>query len=176
MLKTYKAIVLTACLCLLIAILIKQDENNSHIQIQQSPVYINDNYSYLENSVQMKAVAEAVYFETFDLGFKEKLAVANVIKNRLRDGNYGLSYIDVVYDGCQFSFVCERKDKTIRSQTEWDLSMKAAMMVHTGQVEDNTQGAIFYMNEKIASKRGIKFFSKLEKTVKIGKHTFYKEK
>lgn len=175
MLKKYTAIVSTLCLGILTFIVVHLNNNDSYVQIQQSPVYI-ENYSYLDNNIQIDAMAKAIYFETFDLGFNEKLAVGNVIKNRLRDGNYGLSYISVVYSGCQFSFVCERKDLIIRSQTEWDLAVKAARMVHTGQVEDNTKGAVFYVNHKTASKKGAKFFTKLQPTVKIGKHQFYKEK
>ena len=129
----------------------------------------------LYSNVQVLRLAQALYWEGMDESYEAKVAIANTIKNRMKTGRWGDSYIDVIDSGCQYNFTC-MKLGTIQNEQQWQEAMEAAIAVYSGEVEDNTYGAEYYMNTKTASKQGKSFFKKLIKTVKIGKHTFYKER
>lgn len=52
--------------------------------------------------------------------------------------------------------------------------MEIAQAVYDGEVKDPTNGALFYVNKRLAGK--LKWMKKLEKTIVIGRHVFYKYK
>lgn len=52
--------------------------------------------------------------------------------------------------------------------------MEIAQAVYDGEVKDPTGGALFYVNKRLAGK--MKWMRKLEKTIVIGRHVFYKYK
>lgn len=124
---------------------------------------------------QCLKIAEALYFESGNNSKQDKIAVANVIKNRLHlsiDGDE--TYISIITEKhnrkCQFSYLCERKTFTIEDKDMWKDSVDAASLVFYNLVSDNTNGATHYYAHKKIKKPW-----KFPITLKTDVHTFCRE-
>lgn len=125
-------------------------------------------------------MAATIFGEAGGEGYQGKIAVGNVVKNRMKLGD--ASVADVVYGSSskkngQFSIfnnsrgysAIERAAKD--NSKAWQDSVRAAKAVLEGKVKDNTKGATHYYNPKRANPR---WKSSGEKTATIGNHTFRK--
>lgn len=115
---------------------------------------------------QIKCIAEAVYHEANAESEAGKIAVANVVVNRMNDGRYPKTACGVVYQGCQFSWVCTKK----RIINTYRLPLDIARKVYYRNIKDNTSGALFFHNKSVKPSWSFR----LKKTVQIGGHTFYR--
>lgn len=125
---------------------------------------------------QCLKIAEAIYFESGNHSQQDKIAVANVIKNRLYQANEeDATYISIITQKhkrkCQFSYLCDRKTFTIEDESMWKDSVEAASLVFYNLVEDNTNGATHYYAHKKIKKPW-----KFPITMKTDVHTYCKEK
>ena len=132
---------------------------------------------------EVTCLADNILFEAGYEPEEGQVAVALVTMNRLRSGNYADSVCGVVRQKtgstCQFSWWCEDKPRIAsltRKLTDTQLRVynsirDLAMFVYLNdeKVEDITRGATYYHADYV--KPG---WRHLQKTVKIGRHIFYK--
>lgn len=125
-------------------------------------------------------MAKTIWGEARGEGARGMQAVANVIMNRVNRGDwYGASIKDVVLKPYQFSCwnATDPNRAKIDALTEADLAASGALniarQVISGQLPDITGGATEYHNKKITPSWN---WDKLEKTVTIGNHVFYRSK
>lgn len=120
---------------------------------------------------QIQCLAENAYFEAGNQSTKGKIAVTNVVMNRVEDGRFPKTPCGVVHQRtksvCQFSWVCEGK-KRIRDWEQFNASKKVAEKVYLGEVDDVTRGAMFYHADYVNPGWN------LRRVIKIGDHIFYK--
>lgn len=120
---------------------------------------------------QIQCLAENAYFEAGNQSTKGKIAVTNVVMNRVEDKRFPKTPCGVVYQRtkrvCQFSWVCEGK-KRIRSMEQYADAKEVALKVYLGEVGDVTKGAKFYHADYVNPGWN------LRRVIKIGDHIFYK--
>ena len=136
-----------------------------------------------EYSTEKKCLAEAIYYEARSESFEGKLAVANVILERLRREDFPNTICKVVHDGvywkgnpvrnkCAFSYYCDGKSERINEGYEYYKVTEAAALVLQGIVVDNMEDVVYYhatyVNPSWAAHK--------VKAFQIGKHIFYKER
>lgn len=120
---------------------------------------------------QLKCLTDNVYYEAGNQSWAGKLAVANVVMNRVKDSRFPNTPCGVIYQRrgsvCQFSWVCYPPKRMYNAKQYGD-ARRAAEAVLAKTVGDNTNGALFfhakYVNPRWAYKR----------VAMIGEHVFYK--
>jgi spore germination cell wall hydrolase CwlJ-like protein len=139
--------------------------------------FIDIQYSQLttEAKKQVDCLADNIYYEA---GFEPedgKKAVAMVTLNRVNDPRYPKDICSVVKQKvnstCQFTWYCEGK-KAIRNYFAYNQAKDMALYVYANyeKMPDVTEGALFYHADYVNPRW------KLERTTKIGRHIFYKER
>lgn len=120
---------------------------------------------------QIQCLAVNTYFEAGNQPTKGKIAVNNVVMNRVNDKRFPSSPCGVIYQKsrrvCQFSWVCEGK-KRIRDWKMFHESRRVAELVYLENVGDVTKGAKFYHADYVNPRW------RLERIMKIGDHIFYR--
>lgn len=120
---------------------------------------------------QIQCLAENAYFEAGNQSTRGKIAVTNVVMNRVEDGRFPRTPCGVVYQRtkrvCQFSWVCEGK-KRIRSMKQYADARKVAEEVYLGNIGDVTRGAQFYHANYVNPGWN------LRRVIQIGDHIFYR--
>lgn len=128
---------------------------------------------------QIRCMAENLYFEARGEPLLGKIAVNNVVMNRVNDpqGRFGKTPCDVInqitYNKkkqkvCQFSWKCER-NKVITNQQKFIDLMTLSHYTYHGAFEDVTEGSKFYHATYVNPRWNLK------KVTKIGQHIFYRE-
>jgi spore germination cell wall hydrolase CwlJ-like protein len=138
---------------------------------------IDVHYSQLTPAAkkQVDCLAENIYFEAGYEPADGKKAVALVTMNRTQDERFPKDICSVVKQKvnstCQFSWYCEGK-KQIANYYAYNEAKKVALLVYANyeNLRDITNGALYYHADYVNPRW------KLEKTVVIGRHIFYKEK
>lgn len=136
--------------------------------IVKVPVYLNK-----QDKKQIKCLAENAYFEAGNQTTKGKIAVTNVVMNRVNDPKerYGKTPCAVVSQKkrgtCQFSWKCA--PAKIQSNQQFAEAKNVAEQVYLGNYGDVTGGATFYHANYVSPNWN------LHKVKKIGAHIFYKE-
>lgn len=134
--------------------------------VVKEPVYLNRN-----DRQQIQCLAENAYFEAGNQSTKGKIAVTNVVMNRVADKRFPKSPCGVVYQKtggtCQFSWVCEGK-KRIRSMQQYADALRVAEQVYLNNIGDVTRGAKFYHADYVNPGWN------LRRVAKIGDHIFYR--
>ena len=125
---------------------------------------------------ELNCLAENIYFEAGAESYEGKLAVANVVINRMNSGKFPSSVCGVVKQKIgntyQFSWVGE-KFKSVTNKYQWDESVFVARKALTEPaVHDiiNKTNAMYYHNTTVNPGWH------LTRITTIGKHIFYKEK
>ncbi len=135
--------------------------------IVKKPVYLNKN-----DKQQIQCLAENVYFEAGNQPTKGKIAVTNVVMNRVDDKRFPKTACAVVHQKsrgvCQFSWVCEGK-KRIHDMALFAEARRIAENVYLGNYRDVTGGAQFYHADYVKPSWAYKF----DRTTRIGAHIFY---
>lgn len=100
-----------------------------------------------------RLIAQTIYFEARSDGAAGMLAVAFVIRNRLRAGTFGDTVRDVVHSPAQFSVWdrggAARTRKVPADDPNWRLALQAARLALSGAVKDPSRGATFYHERSI---------------------------
>lgn len=126
---------------------------------------------------QLACLTQNVYWEAASEPAEGKIAVAQVVMNRVKSGNFGSTPCQVVFQKtvvyekviCQFSWVCEHATtkKPIR-QDLWRESHEAAKMVlYEGFRLPKLEGALYFHADYIQPN-----WNRTQK-VQIGRHIFY---
>ena len=124
---------------------------------------------------QVDCLADNIYYEAGWEPEEGKQAVAFVTLNRVQDERFGKDICSVVKQKtnstCQFSWFCEGK-KAIRNMFVYNEAREIAVYVYANyeNMRDVTKGALYYHADYVNPRW------KLEKTTKIGRHIFYKER
>ena len=123
-----------------------------------------------------KCLSEAIYYEARSESRSGQLAVADVVKNRVKSKHYPNSICGVVYEGahrpfaCQFSFACDGSMDRAPTGKAWTRSQDMAQLSLTGFVPDLTKNSTHYHTIEIAPN----WSKTLEFKAQIGFHKFYR--
>jgi N-acetylmuramoyl-L-alanine amidase len=131
-------------------------------------------------------LAQNIYFESGNQPLAGKIAVAQVVQNRMNDFQFPDTICDVVYQSytrvnwkgnvvpqrgrCQFSWYCDGKSDEPVDSVTWIESMGIARRVLAGEWGDITEGGLYYHADYIYPY----WASSLNETVIINNHIFYK--
>ena len=136
--------------------------------------------SVRERDKQLTCMAQNVYYEAGSEPPEGKLAVAQVVMNRVESGRFGKDPCQVIYQKnvfydkvvCQFSWYCENPGQKRPKNTQaYNESMEASKMVlMEGFRLPGLQDALYYHADYVNPQWG------KPKVAKIGRHIFYKER
>ena len=131
-------------------------------------------------------LAQNIYFEAGNQPLAGKVAVAQVVLNRLNHNSYPTDICGVVYDAkwkenwkgnmmpvrnqCQFSWFCDGKSDEPLDTKTFDECMTVARDVVDGFYFDLTEGATHYHSVYVNPY----WSDSLNETVVINEHIFYK--
>jgi len=130
-----------------------------------------------DSARQQRCLAEAIYFEARSEPEDGQAAVAQVVLNRVRNGNFASTVCGVVYQdrnhpfACQFSFACEGKSLRIEEPGPWAIAVRIAKDVVGGALYNPLVGqAVNYHANYVMPY----WASSLQRVDRIGHHIFYK--
>ena len=146
--------------------------------------------NHLENNLldekELDCMAKNIYFEAAIESTAGKIAVGQVVLNRLNSKYYPNTICGVIKQGrhhtngfpvrdrCQFSWYCDGKHDVPYPGGLWKKSQNIAkFMLTSGYEVDITDGALNYHADYIPNPRWAK---EKNKTVKIDRHIFYSQK
>lgn len=127
-------------------------------------------------------LAQTILGEAEGESWPGKLAVANVIMNRLEDGRFGKNLARVIKKPYQFS--CWNRGSPRLKVMEYPLKYTdkytwlecqvAAKLVLDRDISDETKGSVYYVHKRI-SKDPPYWLRQKEIIIGIGNHVFYRE-
>ena len=123
----------------------------------------------------LKCLSQAIFYEAANENRSGKLAVAQVVLNRLRHPAYPKSVCGVVYEGwnapvCQFSFTCDGSLLRPMTGASWRESQDVAKAALAGATEKSVGSATNYHADYVTPRWAFI----LAKVQKIGTHIFYR--
>ncbi len=151
----------------------------SKVVILRIPQEMAENKEKTVNKKQLDCMAANIYFEASTQERIGKIGVAQVTMNRVRSPEFPNSICEVVFQGpknkkhkhlCQFSWYCDGKPDVIRSKRMWRECVYIAKYVMLGGVPDITKKSTHYHADYVQPW----WAKKMEKTVKLGDHIFYR--
>ena len=130
-----------------------------------------------------------IYFESAIEPLAGKIAVSQVVLNRVQQDRYPSTVCEVIKEGptyknwkgniyplkdrCQFSWWCDGKSDTPTPGRVWENSKKVAKLVMTNnRMVDITEGSTYYHAEYVNPR----WASRMNKIGRIGAHYFYKNR
>jgi len=136
-----------------------------------------------EEQPQMWCMAQNIYYEARSSNRADRIAVADVVINRVNDGRFPSTVCNVVRQGkrnadggmkrnaCQFSWYCDGKSDWPRNMDSWvDAQQIAFNMMTWGQGRGLTEGATHYHADYVNPR-----WAKTKQLIgRIGKHIFYR--
>ena len=136
--------------------------------IVKEAVYLNQH-----DKQQIRCMADNTYFEAGHESTEGKIAVNNVVLNRVKDKRFPKTPCAVINQKargvCQFSWKCQR-GKRIADISAYRKATAIAEDVYLGNYTDVTKGAKFYHADYVSPSWGRVF----DRTTKIGAHIFYR--
>ena len=136
-----------------------------------------------EEQPEAWCMAQNIYFEARGSNRADRIAVADVVLNRVQDTRYPDTVCDVVRQGrkladgsmkrnaCQFSWYCDGKSDWPRDTDAWvDAQMIAYNMLQHGQGRGLTEGADHYHADYVDPS----WARNLQLVGRIGVHVFYR--
>jgi spore germination cell wall hydrolase CwlJ-like protein len=136
--------------------------------VVKKPVYLSKH-----DKQQIDCMAENTYFEAGHEPIKGRIAVNNVVLNRVKDNRFPKTPCAVINQRargvCQFSWKCEG-GKRIGDLAAYRKAKEIAENVYLGNYGDVTKGAQFYHADYVSPSWGRVF----SRTTKIGAHIFYR--
>jgi len=125
---------------------------------------------------ERNCLAEAIYYEARSESRVGRMAVADVVLNRVASPVYPDSVCEVVYQGserrtgCQFSFTCDGSMKARRNQRQWREAELLAGAVLAGVRAPVSRNATHYHADYVSPP----WAETLSPTAVIGTHKFYR--
>ena len=134
------------------------------------------------DAAELKCLADNIYYEAGNQSLMGKMAVGQVVLNRMkRGGDYPKTACGVVYQGsrnnmtfsCQFSWTCDGKQHAIRNSLQYQQSKEIAwgLLALNVPSKDITEGATNFHAENV--KPG--WAAKLTPVAKVDQHIFYRQ-
>lgn len=123
---------------------------------------------------QLDCMTEAIYYEAGNQSFKGKVAVGNVIVNRVDHEYWPSTACKVIKEPAQFSYYWDGKPDTLPKKDNrlenWALfeSMIAGVFVLTA-APDITDNSVFYHSTKVSPS----WSKRLDLKVQVGDHIMY---
>lgn len=154
---------------------------------EQSNTYYDALIEDSENKIvyvdtkQRECLAKAIYWEARNQSLEGKIAVGLVVINRVNAGLWEDTICGVIFQGCQFSWVCNgnakknpAKNNNFDEQNAWAESISIAneLLSGTNEIQDITRGAT-YFHARYVKPYWAKW-KKIERTVRIDDHIFYR--
>ena len=138
---------------------------------------------------QLECMALNIYFESAVEPLAGKLAVSQVVLNRVKERNWPSTICEVIKEGptyknwkgnvypvkdrCQFSWWCDGKVVVHHPGRVWENSKKVAKLVMTNnRMVDITEGSTHYHAEYVNPR----WASRMNRVGRIGAHYFYKSR
>lgn len=122
---------------------------------------------------QIQCMTENTYFEAAHEPYRGRIAVNNVVMNRVKDSRFPKTPCAVINQRtrrvCQFSWKCEG-GKRVGDRSAYREARQIAEKVYLGNYGDVTRGAQFYHADYVSPSWGRVF----DRTTKIGAHIFYR--
>ena len=122
--------------------------------------------------VELRCMAENIYFEAGGESLIGKMAVGQVVLNRVKSPNYPKTVCGVVHqkngETCMFSWLCEGP-KEVKNSRNWQQSQEVAYKLLSREVDDLTEGSTNFHGTSVNPKWN------LRPTVKIDGHQFYRQ-
>jgi N-acetylmuramoyl-L-alanine amidase len=125
-------------------------------------------WSYAVTEEDLLLLQKIVMAEAEGEPYQGKVAVANVVLNRLRSANFPDTIHDVIYQKSQFSPVANGRLGRVKPNADSIKAVNAALM----GVKEVTDDTYFFLSLKLAQDLTVHHSRTLAKT--IGNHTFYK--
>ncbi len=125
---------------------------------------------------EQTCMAKAIYFEARSEPTLGQMAVAGVVLNRVKHGNYPGTVCGVVFqnqhkrNACQFSFACDGKTDIASNKKLWRSAMTMAKAFITGKKKAHVIRTATHYHADYVSPHWSK---KMRKVKKIGRHIFY---
>jgi len=126
---------------------------------------------------EIQCLAQNIYFEARGETHVGKLAVGQVVMNRVASKKFPNSICDVVRQGgeqirfrCQFSWWCDGKSDKPKDLAAWQESLSLAKDIYRGRTDDPTGGALWYHADYVAPY----WRSAFVEGPTIGRHIFYR--
>lgn len=121
---------------------------------------------------ELVCLSRNIYHEARGESLKGQVAVGYVTLNRVSKDAFPDTICGVVYQKGQFSWTKDGKTDLPRDMIAYETAMNTAIAVIRGNVPDPTEGSLYF---HAGSNRAF-WTRRLERTVKIGGHSFYAEK
>jgi len=131
-------------------------------------------------------LAQNIYFEAANQPLAGRMAVAQVVMNRVADKRFPDSVCGVVYQArmftnwkgrvvprrhqCQFSWFCDGKSDTILGSKTWTNAINLAGHVILDNPTDITEGSLYYHADWVHPY----WADQLQRVLQIKNHIFYK--
>tara|TARA_B110000503_G_C7116881_1_gene400790 strand:- start:649 stop:1266 length:618 start_codon:yes stop_codon:yes gene_type:complete len=130
------------------------------------------------NPESLHCLAMNIYHEARGDSYAGKMAVSDVVLNRVKDSRYPNTICGVVYQGgeerrrCHFSWYCDGRSDTPFDDVSWQESQDIAKNILTNDTSNLTEGATHYHTFRVKpnwiSDRGMLVVGR------IGDHIFYR--
>ncbi len=124
-----------------------------------------------------RCLTEALYFEARGETLAGMVAVGEVVLNRVDSRAYPNTICGVVHQGtggqlhrCQFSYKCDGRPENITESHAWNRVARVARVMIDGLPRRLTLGATHYHADHVRPG----WSRRLERTVEIGEHIFYR--
>jgi spore germination cell wall hydrolase CwlJ-like protein len=118
----------------------------------------------------VRVLALNMYHEAKGEGRRGMLAVGWVVLNRMADEAFPKSVEGVVYQGCQFSWVCDDRADEPTGRNAWRTAMQLATELLTEPPADPTRGALWFNGAAVGH---TELGSRVAAATRIGNHLFY---
>ncbi|WP_430229257.1 cell wall hydrolase [Nitrosomonas communis] len=120
-------------------------------------------------------LSRTIYWEARGDGTDGMEAIANVVMNRLGHEGFPNTICGVVKQGheqgaCQFSWWCDGRLDDAEEDEPYAIAKEIARKALNRQLPDRTNGALYYHHHNASPSWSGKYI----KTIKVGKHDFYK--
>lgn len=116
-------------------------------------------------------LAEVGYYEARGEDDNSVLAVMKVVLNRVYHERYPSTVTEVVNQGCQFSYRCDKSlKKAEQSEEQWNRMKRLSYLLLTGRIDVDLKGSTHYHNHKVKPFWSKKFVM----TKVVGGHKFYR--
>ncbi|MEK0084575.1 cell wall hydrolase [Benzoatithermus flavus] len=118
----------------------------------------------------VQALALTMYHEAKGEGRKGMLAVGWVVLNRMADESFPKTVQEIVYQGCQFSWVCNGEAGPPTERGAWRQALALAERLLKEPPADPTHGALWFNGADVGH---TVLGDKIAASTQIGRHLFY---
>ena len=154
-------------------------ETVKSVPLLNSVIITQPTYKHVIPTNDLQCMAENIYYEAATQSYAGKIAVGQVVLNRLKTNGYPSTICGVIYEGsqnihttsCQFSWTCMPRKAIDKSSLYWGQSLGAAkeLLTRKDTIIDITEGATNYHADYVKPP----WAKQLRFITKIDQHIFY---